>query len=103
MLYGDFFIAKITKDYEKQQYSYLFAAYGFEARKNALTRFMDRTSTCLDHVTSSYPTETETVRKSQSVEYLYWRLKKDTLGNSNMFRSPKILKSEEAFSLDQKL
>ena len=52
----------ITDENEKHQYTIMLAAYGFAVQNNSPTRVTSTTTTCLDHVISSYTIETETLK-----------------------------------------
>ena len=115
IFFGDFNIDTLTDDNEKHQYTNLLAAYGFAVQNNSPTRVTSTTATCLDHVISSYPIETETIKITisdhfaleASIPLLSYNREDKTTYSPKKFRSLKNLKGEKAlnflFILDQKL
>ena len=104
ILFGDFIVDTLTDDNEKHQYTNMIAAYGFAVQNNSSTRVFSTTVTGLDHVISSYPIETETLKITisdhfaleASVPQLSYDREDKTAAGPKKYRSLKNLKEEKA-------
>ena len=62
IIFRDFNIDTLIVNYEQKFYRNLLAAYGFSIKNTSSTRVTSTKLTCLDHVVTFVPVETETVQ-----------------------------------------
>ena len=107
ILFGDFNVDTLTADNEQHQYTNMLAAYGFAAvQNNSPTRVTSTTATCLNHIMSSFPIETETIKITISDHFaleasnplLSYNREDKTACSPEKYRSLKNLKGKKAIS-----
>ena len=69
ILCGDFNIDTIKDSKEKLEYENLLLAYDFKRKNSDPTRVTPTFATCLDHISTSYQINTETIKTTISDHY----------------------------------